>query len=116
MMGGVIREEERRIQIEERPMPTIKMIFDVPQNLGLRRYNAPAVNGIAAVFVGEDGDKQIGLARWPYEEPESQAPDKDYAETTLLQLSIRGSFDPLNRAGKLLQQFTVDAFVGAKST
>ncbi|RCN49516.1 hypothetical protein ANCCAN_04457 [Ancylostoma caninum] len=62
MMGDVVRQEKEQARREELPTPTIRMIFDVPENLDRHRYNIPAANEVAVVFVGEDDDVPATIA------------------------------------------------------
>ncbi|KAL6742312.1 hypothetical protein Aduo_015474 [Ancylostoma duodenale] len=149
MMGDVIRDEEERARLERRPTATIGRIFETAPNLDRRRYNIPAANEIAVVYVGEDADvpstrylavhhKRTGLQRisdidgrcdpltYPLLFPwgrlgwhtELRKNPSHRSRTRITQrefysylLSIRQSFNPLHNAGKLLQQFIVDAYV-----
>ncbi|VDK43225.1 unnamed protein product, partial [Cylicostephanus goldi] len=149
MMGSVAAEEERRALAEGREVPTIRMIFEDVSNLDRRRYNVPAANEIAVVYVGEDNDVpatralaihhkrdglqlirdidgccdpltypllfprgglcwHVDLTKNPSGRSRTRITQREFYSNLL---ALRSSFNPLHHAGKLLQQFVVDAYV-----
>ncbi|VDN19887.1 unnamed protein product [Cylicostephanus goldi] len=56
MMGDIVAAEETAARLERRAAPEIRMFFDSSRNMDRRRYNFPAANEVAVVFVGEDND------------------------------------------------------------
>ncbi|WKY11236.1 hypothetical protein Q1695_003086 [Nippostrongylus brasiliensis] len=59
---GEVREEEPRASLEQRRMPSIRMIFDVRPELDRGRYKIPIANEVAVVYVGEGDDVPATLS------------------------------------------------------
>ena len=57
-MRNVIRDEEQRAMIEKRPPPAVTMVFD-QTGVDRRRYNAPTVTEVAAVYVQNAADEYL---------------------------------------------------------
>ncbi|MCP3668651.1 MAG: hypothetical protein GY696_40250, partial [Gammaproteobacteria bacterium] len=148
-MRDVERDEIDKAKSENRPAPQLRMVFVTDKDADKRRYNAPCVNEVAAVFVGDPEqmlderqiivythanqltkisnlDKQCdplvytllfpaGDYGW-YPAMEKARKTEQRSTVTMLQfyayrLAIRQDFSALHLAGKLFQQFIVDAYV-----
>ncbi|VDL85102.1 unnamed protein product [Nippostrongylus brasiliensis] len=122
---GEVREEEPRASLEQRRMPSIRMIFDVRPELDRGRYKIPIANEVAVVYVGEGDDVPATLSSAVHHRNNRTGhiadvyrpcdpllfPRVSQREYYSFLVSLRSSFNPLHLAGKLFQQYLVDSYV-----
>ena len=56
MMSEIEKKEEEKARQEGRSADPVRLIFDTSLPVDQRRYNLPAANEVAIVFVGKDDD------------------------------------------------------------